>query len=248
MITINFNDADGLEKTIGSVMRQTFGDYELIVIDGGSTDKSVEVIKKNADRIAYWISEKDRGIYHAQNKGIEKASGEYCLFLNSGDFLADERVLENVFATNYSSDIIYGDMQIDHGNGQITHGKMPERISFYQMYSDTLWHPVSFIKRRLFSDFGMYDEQFKMVSDYDFFFRVIIMQQVSTQHVPVEISVYNLNGLSSKPELKTVEKAERLAVLNKYLPPLLVEYLTTNIVIAAPAKKTLLKRIIHKLR
>ncbi len=159
------------------------------------------------------------------NKGIEKSTGEYCLFLNSGDFLKDKNVLKEVFSKNYSADIIYGNMLIDLGNDNTIHGKMPEKISFYQMYSDTLWHPVSFIKRNLFSRFGNYDERFKMVADYDFFFRAIIINSVSTQHIDLEISVYNVNGLSSKPEFKKIEKEERLAVLNKYFPPLSYKHL-----------------------
>lgn len=248
IITINYNDAAGLEKTLQSAAAQSFRDFEHIVIDGGSTDGSVEVIKRYADKIAYWVSEKDRGIYHAQNKGIEKSTGEYCLFLNSGDHLADEKVLENVFKVERTNDIVYGDMIIDYGNGKTAHGKMPEHISFYQMYTDTLWHPVSFIKRELFAKFGMYDEQFKMVADYDFFFRVIIMEDVCTLHVPVEIAVYNLNGLSSRPKFKAQEKEERKAVLYKYLPPLMIEYFTQNIVLPEPGKKSIVERIINRLK
>ncbi len=248
IITINYNDAAGLEKTIRSVIAQSFTDLEFIVIDGGSTDGSIDVIKKYADKITTWVSEKDGGIFNAQNKGMEKASGEYCLFLNSGDFLVNENVLKEAFAYNYSSDIIYGDMLIDFGKGKIVTGKMPEKITFYQMYSDTLWHPVSFIKRELFTKFGKYDETLKMVADYDFFFRAIIMHSVSTQHIPLEISVYNVNGFSSKPEFKNIEKAERLAVLNKYLPPAIVAYLTENIKIEDHGKKTIFERIINRLK
>ena len=248
IITINYNDAAGLEKTLKSVAEQSYREMEHIVIDGGSTDASTEVIAKYAERIAYSVSEKDRGIYHAQNKGIEKATGDYCLFLNSGDYLADENVLQEVFRHGHSNDIIYGDMIIDHGNGRMTHGKMPERITFYQMYTDTLWHPVSFIKRALFEKYGMYDEQLKMVADYDFFFRVIIMEDVCTLHVPVEIAVYNLEGLSSKPGFKAQEKAERLKVLYKYLPPLVVEYCIQHITPPEPRKKTIVERIINRLR
>ena len=82
IITVNFNDAEGLERTIKSVISQTFHDYEFIIIDGGSTDGSVDVIKKYEDHIDYWISEKDGGIYQGMNKGLRQASGEYLNFLN----------------------------------------------------------------------------------------------------------------------------------------------------------------------
>src|ERR1700741_3090435 len=96
IITINYNDKTGLEKTISSVAGQSYADYEFIVIDGGSTDGSVEVIKKHESKISEWVSENDSGIFNAQNKGANKATGNYLLFLNSGDVLADKDVLKSV--------------------------------------------------------------------------------------------------------------------------------------------------------
>ena len=108
IITINLNNAAGLRKTIESVVNQTFTDYEYLIIDGGSTDGSVEVIKEFADKITYWVSEPDKGIYNAMNKGILKARGEYLQFLNSGDWLVDNEVLFRVFSLNHFEDILYG--------------------------------------------------------------------------------------------------------------------------------------------
>ena len=101
IITINFNDAKGLEKTIQSVINQTYKDFEYIVVDGASTDGSVDVIKKYSNKLTHWVSEPDTGIYNAMNKGTRMASGEYCLYLNSGDFLADNDVLEKAFNYNF---------------------------------------------------------------------------------------------------------------------------------------------------
>ena len=97
IITINLNNVSGLENTLSSVRAQTFRDFEQIVVDGGSSDGSVDVIRANSDWIAQWISEPDSGIYNAMNKGVRMASGDYLLFLNSGDCLASPKVLENVF-------------------------------------------------------------------------------------------------------------------------------------------------------
>src|SRR4051812_43907208 len=108
IITINLNDSKGLEKTIASVVNQTFSNYEFIVIDGGSSDGSCDVMEKYKDKIDYWKSEQDGGIYNAMNKGLHQASGSYCLFLNSGDFLQSPHSLksiEKVFAEHY--DLIY---------------------------------------------------------------------------------------------------------------------------------------------
>ena len=90
VITINYNNREGLNKTIKSVLCQSINDYEYIIIDGGSTDGSVDIINNNANFITYWVSEKDNGIYHAMNKGVAHAHGEYCIFMNSGDIFYNE--------------------------------------------------------------------------------------------------------------------------------------------------------------
>lgn len=224
IITINFNDSKGLQKTIESVINQTYLNYEFIVIDGGSSDDSKSIIEKYQSKITHWVSEKDTGIYNAMNKGILNAQGEYCLFLNSGDYLFNTTVFENVFSKKTDADIIYGNMQIDWGNTNITVGKMPQKMTFEHMYLDTLWHPVSFIKRNLFEKYGMYNEAYKIVADYDFFFKVIIMHSVSMQYIDLVISSYNVNGLSSLAENKILEKNERQKVKQSYLPAAIIEF------------------------
>jgi glycosyltransferase involved in cell wall biosynthesis len=216
VITINFNNAAGLEKTIISVLEQSFTDLEYIVIDGGSTDGSAEIIKKYADRITFWISERDKGIYNAQNKGIKKATGEYCLFLNSGDYLADSSVIGKVFAAGYTDDIIYGDMFIDNGSGKPVLGTQPDTLTFEYLIHTTLWHPVSFIKRSLFDKFGLYNEELKIISDYEFFLKVIICENCTTRHVPVAVSVFNTMGIGSSKEHEVLHKNERRLVQEKY--------------------------------
>jgi glycosyltransferase involved in cell wall biosynthesis len=215
IITINFNNAEGLEKTINSVVSQSFQDFEYIVIDGGSDDNSVNIIKQQS-KINQWVSEKDGGIYDAMNKGILKASGQYLLFLNSGDYL-NENVLDVVFKEKQTKDIIYGNMKINWGGSKVTDGFMPRQITIEHMVKDTLWHPVSFIKKELFNKFGLYNTTYEIVSDYDFFFKTIIINKVSTLHVNEFISEYNVEGLSSLPANKVNEKTERLHVLKSYL-------------------------------
>ena len=110
IITINYNDKIGLDKTINSIVNQMYTDFEFLIIDGGSTDGSTAVIEQNASKINYWISEKDSGVYNAQNKGIKAATGEFVIFMNSGDTFVDNHVLANVAGdlTN-EFDIYYGD-------------------------------------------------------------------------------------------------------------------------------------------
>jgi glycosyltransferase involved in cell wall biosynthesis len=217
IITINYNNKPGLEKTIRSVAEQTFQDFEYIIIDGGSTDGSKQVMDAFRNKISYSVSEPDKGIYNAQNKGISVAKGDYLLFLNSGDFLVNNDVLKKVFSTEHTEDILYGNMRINWGGGSISEGKMPQVISSEHMFNDTLWHPVSFIRRSLFDKFGLYNENYKIVADYDFFFRAIIKNKVSTKHLGMVISEYDTSGLSSKPEHKELEKNERRRVQETYL-------------------------------
>lgn len=243
IITINRNNANGLDKTIQSVINQSYEDFEYIVIDGNSTDHSIDIIKKYNSNINYWVSETDKGIYNAMNKGIAKANGNYVLFLNSGDYLVNNDVLKSVFEKQQTADIIYGNMQIDWGNGKITSGKMPDKITFKQMYIDTLWHPVSFIKKTLFDKYGLYNETYKVVADYDFFFKVIIINNVTTYHINVDIAMYNLNGLSSLPENKALEQAERRKVIESYLPQSIIDFAIDTIV---PDKLSIFDRLKNK--
>jgi glycosyltransferase involved in cell wall biosynthesis len=243
VITINRNNAEGLNKTIQSVINQSYNDFEYIVIDGNSTDDSVDIIKKYDNKINCWISETDTGIYNAMNKGIAKATGDYLLFLNSGDYLVNTNVLKSVFEHQHTVDIIYGNMQIDWGNGKITYGKMPEKITFKQMFVDTLWHPVSFIKKALFDKYGLYNETYKIVADYDFFFKVIIIHNASTYHVNEDIAVYNLTGLSSLDSNKALEQAERKKVIESYLPQSIIDFAIDTIV---PDKLSIFDRLKNK--
>lgn len=136
IITVNLNNYCGLLKTIKSVVEQTFRDYEWIIIDGGSTDGSKQLIEQYSQFISYWVSEPDTGIYNAMNKGIRVSSGDYLLFLNSGDWLASPTVLEDVYKTAPTVDFVYG----DHIERDGSRGISPEVISFLRLYQSTICH------------------------------------------------------------------------------------------------------------
>jgi glycosyltransferase involved in cell wall biosynthesis len=208
VITINYNNAEGLQKTIDSVAGQSFSDMEFIVIDGGSADKSVEIIKQNRS-ISQWVSEKDKGIYNAQNKGISKAAGDYLLFLNSGDCLAEKNTLEKVAPHLVKTDIVYGDLITEDAKGVRKQETSPDTLDVYHFMISTLWHPCSFIHNSVFKRFGNYNEEFKITADYEFFIRAVLKHGVSYKHIPVSICVFDLKGISNNPENDKLQTEER---------------------------------------
>lgn len=226
IITINYNNAAGLIKTIRSVVEQDFSDLEYIVIDGGSNDGSFEIIRNFSDNINYWISEPDKGIYDAMNKGVAAAKGEYLLFLNSGDFLIYPHIISKVFSSKVDSDILYGELIFDHGNGDEKLETLPDSISLQFLFNNNIWHPASFIRKSLFEKFGAYDSTFKIAGDYDFFFRVIIKEKCSTLFLPFPVSVYETTGASSVSGNFEKILQERDIVHRQYLDNKTIVYLT----------------------
>ena len=142
VITINYNNRDGLRKTIESVVNQTCKDFEYIIIDGISTDGSVDVINEYADRIDYWVSEPDKGCYHAMNKGVKVASGEYVIFMNSGDYFYTNEVIADFVASNPTEDVLCGDMFLSLG----CVNEVPEKLTFRYFFEGNLPHQACFIK------------------------------------------------------------------------------------------------------
>lgn len=220
IITINYNNALGLKRTIDSVINQTYTDLEYIVIDGGSVDESVEVIKEFGNKISFWLSEPDKGIYNAMNKGILKAEGEFLLFLNSGDCLIDEDVLELVFSQNQESfDIISGNLNQVFPNGKHKLARMPDFINAKYLYNRFLSHPSSFIKRSLFEKYGLYNENYKIAGDHAFFVKAFLTGSIKYHHIDVVITNYSMDGVSSNPMLEDLLQKERLMAFKEQLHP-----------------------------
>ena len=280
IITINYNNAEGLRKTLASVASQTFRDFEHIIVDGGSTDGSVEVIREYADKLASpksspkgkdfntadysslpfregagvgyqvrWISEPDKGIYNAMNKGIEialgkrvvnsfnrsefvedknkgikMASGEYLLFLNSGDYLVDENVVKNVMNENLQEDIVYG-KQMTEKDGTLMPMKFysPEEMSFCAFLKSTLPHQCTFIRVALFDKIGMYNEQNKIVSDWEWNLVALFRWNVSLREIDVPISVYDTKGISSNQKMYELQQQERLVAAMRHFPRMMMD-------------------------
>jgi glycosyltransferase involved in cell wall biosynthesis len=210
IITINFNNISGLRKTIESVTNQTFSDYEYIIIDGGSTDGSIEVIQKYADKIAFWVSESDNGIYHAMNKGISVAKGEYCLFLNSGDEFNSSNVLSINIRYLFSEDVICFDSIIRGNVDTLT--RHPDVITASFLWNSNLCHQSTFIKTELLTRY-LYDEKLKIVADWKFFILAFIKGDATYRKVNNILTVFHSDGISSKPENFKLIEFERNSVL-----------------------------------
>jgi glycosyltransferase involved in cell wall biosynthesis len=218
IITINYNSYLGLKKTIESVIIQSYGNTEYIIIDGASTDGSKELIESYGDKITIWVSEPDNGIYSAMNKGILKATGDYCLFINSGDYLASETVLaELVRSMDGGADIISSNCLINSETGSF---KVipPYEISFYHFYKgEGLPHPSTLIKRTLFDKIGLYNETNKIISDWEFFLIALCLYGASYKYVPVDLSVFKTDGISSQNGSLNLINSERKSLMaNKF--------------------------------
>lgn len=227
IITVNFNNKEGLRKTIESVIHQTYRDFEYIIIDGGSTDGSTEVIKEYDTQIDYWVSEHDGGIYQGMNKGIKKAKGDYLNFMNSGDCFYSSDILEKVSHYNSDADFIVG--KDYHYNSETNQGHasiQPPRTTMIHFFVATLDHQSSFIKRELFND-SLYDENYRLVSDWIFYTEKIVIEQKQVQFISDIVCRREDGGLSEQQREKNKKEIDRF--LRQFLPyGIFEDYLTLS--------------------
>ena len=210
VITVVYNDFIHIEQTILSVLNQTYDNIEYILIDGGSSDGTVDVIKKYADRLSYWISEPDKGIYDAMNKGIEQLHGIYVNFMNSGDSFYSENVIKEVvekIAEN-KPDIIYGDVQMNFSHIE----------NFIRRYNEldltnistNLCHQATFSSVELMKKYK-FDTSFEIAADANFFSEIYKKEKACFMYVPIVIACYEAeNGLSAKNLRKLYQEYMRV--------------------------------------
>lgn len=220
IITINYNNLEGLKKTIESVSSQTCKEFEYLIIDGGSTDGSVAYIESKSDAIDYWISEPDKGIYNAMNKGIELATGEYILFINSGDHLFSNKVVKSAEKYLQSYDVIYFNLQIISEDKRFKIHSLPDKLKFSDFFIDSWPHPSTFTKRELFDKVGLYDENLKIFSDWKFMILALFKYQCSYLKVDEILSTFYLGGISSQTDLF----GERNQVLKEFFNGYVLDY------------------------
>lgn len=244
VITITYNNLSGLQKTARSVVAQRYADMEWIVVDGGSTDGTPEWLAQVAngglisggagvangmtneekgdfcvkDFAAFrFVSELDKGVYDAQNKGIGMANGEYCFFLNAGDCFAGEDVLKRLLAEPVEADIVYGnEVVVDAEGRRVDYCRGVENPSFVDLYNSCMKHQATLIRRALFEKYGEYDSSLRICADWEWFFRVIgFHDEVRLCYRDVDVAWFENTGVSyHSPELC---KRERQAVLDRYM-------------------------------
>lgn len=249
IITINYNNLAGLEKTVASVVEQTYSNFEYVIIDGGSTDGGCQFLEKHKEKFSYLVSEPDTGIYNAMNKGIKVSKGEYLLFLNSGDVLNGVTAL-NDFVNNplFSGDIIYGDYQFEKGEKIY-----PDILTPLFFIKSSLPHQSTFFKRTVFDIIGLYDEKYEYSSDRDFYIKSLLSNKIKFCHIEYFLTIFDLSGFSNDPYYLKKRKIEHKSIFTENYTIFYEDYksyLKLEKEINLLKKKTfkgVLKRIINKI-
>lgn len=220
IITICFNDKDGFVKTADSVIKQIYRDFEWIIIDGGSTDGTVEEVQKVKHYAAFCISEPDKGIYNAMNKGVSHAIGEYTLFLNSGDCFASPKSLERVANKEWTADIVGCDMLVDNGKRLFGYNQAPRIVSYQRLIIGGLPHQSTFAKTSMLRG-TPFREDLRIASDWAFWCQKLLKEHKTYQCINIPITVFDMNGISNAND--TLASEERRNNLLNYFVPEIVD-------------------------
>jgi glycosyltransferase involved in cell wall biosynthesis len=235
IITVVYNNKSGIKETIKSVLSQVYENVEYIIIDGGSTDGTTDVIKQHQDKINYWVSEPDSGIYDAMNKGVKAAGGEYLYFLNAGDCFCNNEVLKKISKhLDGQYDLIYGRIIMDYGKYQVIKQGDIRKLKWGQMPP----HQASFVKRDIFEEVGYFDTSFKCSGDRDFFCK-LYKNKYSYKRIKDLIAYFISGGMSSN---KQISNKEQIMVLKRHFgsPYWQIHYLK-KIVLEETTKRVLKK-------
>lgn len=225
IITINYNNASGLRNTLDSVAAQSTMDFEHVIVDGASTDGSQQMIldyQLVAKCAVNPLSEPDSGIYNAMNKGIRMASGEYLLFLNSGDALENPDVVKNFLSANVTADVATGIERMP--NGRLIYAPKDSDLSYAFFYEDTLLHQSTFIRRDAFERYGSYREDYRIVSDWEWFFRAIVRDGATYQALDFVVADFDGEGMSNDSKHRALQDKEREQVHQEILPRVRIDY------------------------
>lgn len=227
IITINYNNIEGLKKTVESVVKQSPKDFEYIVIDGGSADGSAEYLAAQNENLNYWVSEPDKGIYNAMNKGILHAKGDYFLFLNSGDVLIDDKeiICKIVLNLNHQH-VYYAPIYLMKDNLVKNKIEYPVNLDERFLFTNTICQQAVIYHKSLFCE-NLFDEKLKYISDWKMHFS-LFKRKTKFIHLNIPFAIYDLNGLTSKGETKYTSHKERLKTQFLDFLPDFLKYYGTN--------------------
>ena len=213
IITVCLNEAESIRATCDSICSQSYSDFEWIVIDGGSTDGTLEILREYEDSMDCLISEPDTGIYNAMNKGAVKASGQYLIFMNGGDrFACADALLMASKAPR--AQMLYGDVYLGDSSGDVE--TYPDVVESGYMLRKMIPHQTTFYERATFEAVGGYDESFKIAGDYDLYARLFEVERISHHHISHPIAIFDLEGVSNSKDFRQLRKRENHRIRKKY--------------------------------
>lgn len=197
VITVCFNATNTLERTIQSIKEQTYWDIEYIIIDGKSTDTTINIIKQYEKYVTHWISEPDKGVFDAMNKGLSLATGDYVIFMNAGDYFADANTIENVasYIVNNEVDVYHGDIYRDIKSQDHIWKSTPFYLNKRKIKGMNICHQAIFTKTSTAQKY-YFDTSFKVAADYNMMMQ-IYKDGGSFKHIPLNIAIYDTNGISA---------------------------------------------------
>ncbi len=193
IVTINYNNLEGLKKTRESIVSQTYKDYEWIVIDGGSTDGAKEYLQEHTDEMSFWCSEKDNGVYNALNKGTQHVTGDYIICMNSGDFFYDEYVLEHVCGEGLTADVVYGDWVQLFEDGHTSNLYGPKTFSLHFICNCNVSHQAIFARADIMRN-SPYDERYEVYADWAKWIE-LTLKKCTFQYIPYKICYFAMGGI-----------------------------------------------------
>lgn len=202
IVMVTFNASNCVELTIQSVLNQIYSDYEYIVMDGGSTDGTIDILSRYKQKFTYLVSEPDNGIYDAMNKAIGRANGEWIIFMNAGDSFANNHVLSDVFSMSHGeTDVIYGDSV-----GLYSWGEVHLKARFFSERDINLpfCHQSTLVRTKWMKQYK-FDLKYKVAADYNFFHRLFV-EGKSFEYINIPIAKFEMGGFSSKRVLQTYQE------------------------------------------
>jgi len=217
IITACYNSENTIEETIRSIQKQTYKDIEYIIVDGASTDKTLQIIENYKDTVSKLISEPDTGVYNAMNKGIKASTGDLLFFLNADDIFINELVVEKFVeeAKKNIAGLLLGNiLMLNRYTGEMYYEnhKIVDKI---RLMTSTIFHPATFFRKEVFEKYGLYNENNKIVSDYEWYINYF-QNNGDYKYIDLPVSIFSLGGLSSDAKHKEIHTKEYAEVQNKY--------------------------------